>query len=102
MAGENFQIYTVQITGKCICETFPPSLYDLIIGPHVKKSPINLPKNVCSPMENFFKRKKSSHALGGRKHYALSLYLLPPLKASLISVVQIMAFQSKTTYPLCF
>ena len=36
MAGENSQIYSVQITGKCICETFPPPLHDLIIGPHVK------------------------------------------------------------------
>ena len=32
MPGENFQIYTVQITGKWICETFPPSLHDLIIS----------------------------------------------------------------------
>ena len=38
MARENFQIYTVQITGKYIYETFPPSLHDLIIRPHVKQS----------------------------------------------------------------
>ena len=35
MVGEKFQIYSVQITGKCICETFPPPLYVLIIRPHV-------------------------------------------------------------------
>ena len=39
MARENFQIYTVQITGKCICETFPPFLHDLIIRLYVKQYP---------------------------------------------------------------
>ena len=39
MAGEIFQILTVQIVGKCICETFLLSLQDLIIRPHVKQSP---------------------------------------------------------------
>ena len=37
MVGGNFEIYSVQITGKCICETFPPPLHDLIIRPHVKQ-----------------------------------------------------------------
>ena len=32
------KIYTVQITGKCICKTFPSSLC-LIIRPYVKQSP---------------------------------------------------------------
>ena len=43
MAGENFQIYTIQITGKRIFETLPPSLHDLIIRPHVKQSLMNFP-----------------------------------------------------------
>ena len=31
MVGENFKIYTIQITGKCIWETLTPSLDDLIL-----------------------------------------------------------------------
>ena len=37
MAGEIFQIYSVQVIGKCICEIFFPSFDDLIINPHVKQ-----------------------------------------------------------------
>ena len=44
MAREIFQIYTVQITSKCICETFPPSLHDLIIEPYVTPPP---PSYIC-------------------------------------------------------
>ena len=48
--------------------------------------------------KSLFKRKKFSHTFEGRRHYALSSYLLPFLKAlSLTSAVQTMAFQSKTT-----
>ena len=98
MAGEIFQIYTVQITGRCICENFPPSLHDLIIRPYVKQSPHKFAQKILFPMKSSFKRKKSSHTFGGRRHYALSSYLLPFLKASsLTSVVQTMVFQSKTT-----
>ena len=39
MAGEMFLIHTAQITAKCIDKTFPPSLHDLIIRPHVKQFP---------------------------------------------------------------
>ena len=38
MARENFQIYSVQVIGKCICETFFLSFHDLIINPHVKQA----------------------------------------------------------------
>ena len=64
MAGEKLQTYTVQITGKCVCENFPRSLHDLIIRPYVKHPPpsINLPKKVCSHIKGFFKRKTSSQA----------------------------------------
>ena len=36
MTGENSQIYIVQITEKCIFETFPSPLHYLIISPHKK------------------------------------------------------------------
>ena len=36
MNGENFQIYSVQITGNAFVTFFPP-LHDLIIRPHVKQ-----------------------------------------------------------------
>ena len=49
MARANFQIYTVQITGKCICETFPSLLHDLIIRPHVKQIPHKISKNSFFP-----------------------------------------------------
>ena len=91
MAGEIFQIYTVQITGGCLCENLPLSFHDLIIRPYVKQPPHEFAQKIFSPMKSFFKRKKSSHTFGGRRHYALSSYLLPFLKASfLTSVVQTM------------
>ena len=39
MAVENVQIWIVQLTEKCISETFPLHLHDLIIRPHVKQPP---------------------------------------------------------------
>ena len=39
MVWENSHICIVRITGKRTCETFPPSLHDLIISPHVKHPP---------------------------------------------------------------
>ena len=102
MAGESSQIYSVQITGKCIFETFCPPLHDLIISPHLKHHPINLPKKVCSPMQSFFKKKFppplyfGGRGGGGWRHYALSSYLFPFLKvSSLTFAVQSMVFQAK-------
>ena len=60
MAGEDFQIIA-----KWTCETFPPQLHDLIISPHVKQTPINLPKKVCSSIQVFFKKRVSPYFLGG-------------------------------------
>ena len=37
-----------------ICETFPPSLYDLIIRPHVKQSPHKFAKKSLFPHEKLF------------------------------------------------
>ena len=99
MAGQIFHVYTVQIiTGKCVSETFPPSLHDLIIRPCVKQFPHKFSQKSLFPNQKIFLEKKSSYTFGGRRHYALSSYLLPFVKASsLTSVVQTISFQSKTT-----
>ena len=57
MAGEYFQIHTVQITAKCICETFPPSLHDLIIRPYVKESPHRFTQKSLFLQENLYQEK---------------------------------------------
>ena len=55
---------------------FSSRLYDLIISPHVKHPPINLAKNVCSPMQGFFKNKAPPFFReGGRRLCDLSSYL---------------------------
>ena len=47
MNGENFQIYSVQITGNAFVTFFPP-LHDLIIRPHVKQpSALPPPYNIA-------------------------------------------------------
>ena len=76
MAGENFQIYTVQITGKCICETFPPSLHDLIIRPHVKQSPHKFAQKSLFPHEKLFKEKKGPPLILGGGDTMLYLHML--------------------------
>ena len=59
---ENSQIYSVHITGKCICET-PLPLYDLIISTHVKHPAHKFAqKNLCHA--KLFK-KKVPHILRG-------------------------------------
>ena len=56
MAGEHFQIYSVQINGNCICETFPSPLHDLIISPHVKLLSISLPKTFSPPCKALLRK----------------------------------------------
>ena len=91
MDGENCQIHTVQITGKCIYETFPPSLHDMTMRPHVKYSFHKFTQKCLFHQE----KKIPPIPFWGRRHYGLSSYLLPFLKASsLTSVVQTMVFQS--------
>ena len=91
MARENCQIYTIQITGKCICETCSPSLHDLILDPIKNTRPPPIP-------HKFLIEKRPPILLWGRRHYALSSYLLPFLKVSSLTFgVQTMAIQSKTT-----
>ena len=58
MAEEYFQIHTVQITGKCIRETFPPALHDLIIRPYVKQSPHRFTQKSLFLQEKLFQEKK--------------------------------------------
>ena len=91
--GEIFRFTLFKLL-KRTCETFPPSLHDLIIRPHVKQSPHKFAKKFFSPKKSFFERKKVSFTFGGRRHYALSSYALGSF---LTSMVQAMAFQSKTT-----
>ena len=57
MTGEDFQIYSVQVTRKCICKTFPLPYHDLIISPHVKQPPKFYPKNFILSYKAFFKKK---------------------------------------------
>ena len=101
MASENSQNCSVQITGKCICETFhlPCMMWSLI-------PMFNIPhkfarKRLFLHAKSF--KKKVPPYFGGRtpiwmrmKHYALSSYLFPFLKvSSLTFVVQTMVFQAK-------
>ena len=59
MVVENFQIYSVQITGKCICETFPLSFG--MIGSLVPIQDTPRPPQVCkkgwSPHKKVFLEK---------------------------------------------
>ena len=75
MAGKNFQIYSVQITGKWICKTFTPLPFiDLIISPRVKHPSVNFLKKLCSPMQRFVKKKVPPILWRWRegRHYVLS------------------------------
>ena len=56
MAMGNFQIYSVRIIGKSICETFPPPLHDMIIRSHVKRPHQKFFQKVCSSMQSLFKK----------------------------------------------
>ena len=108
MAVEHFQIYSVQITGKCICETFHfSSPLHLIIILHVKHPPINFPQKVRPAMQSFSKKTLTPSPyfwkIGrGQTLYFIFIYLS-------ISKNFIPNFcdtnydlSSKTTYPLCF
>ena len=106
MAGKNFQIYSVQIIGKCICETppplprpppLPPPLHDLIISPCVKQPHHHkFAQKSLFPYAKLFKEISPLILLRGRIYYALCSYLFPFLNVSSLSfVVQTMAFQAK-------
>ena len=78
--------------------TDSPLLHDLIISPHVKHSPINLPKKIYFPMQSFLLLYKnvSPYFVGERGDYALSSYLFTFLRDhTLTFAVQIMTFQAK-------
>ena len=78
-------------------------LHDLIISLHVKHLPINLPQNVFSPMQSFFKKKVAPYFLGGAGRRGggedtlyFTSYLFSFLKvSSLVFVVETMTFQAE-------
>ena len=77
---ENSQIYSVHITGKCICETLLP-LYDLIISTHVKHPAHKFAqKNLCHA--KLFK-KKVPHTLGGGEDILCLIFVSFPISKSL-------------------
>ena len=75
-------IYSVHITGKCIRQTFPPPLHDLMISLHVKQPQGICPKKFVSLCQAFL--KKSPYIFWWGKTLS-----------SLTFVVQTMAFQAK-------
>ena len=92
MTGKKFQIYSIQSTGKCFCETFPPPLHYLIISPNVKHLPINLPEKVCSSLE----KEKSYPILWEGGQCDLSSYLFHFLKVSFQTLaIKTMNFPAK-------
>ena len=95
MAEEIFPISSVQIIEKCILESFPPPLHDLIIGSHVKQPHYKLAQKSMFPHAKLFHEKKMPPYFSRRRFYALS-YLFLFLKVSYITfVVQTMVFQTK-------
>ena len=88
MNGENFQIYSVQITGNAFVTFFPP-LHDLIIRPHVKQ-PTALPpyniaqKTLFAPCIAYL-RKKAPHTLGvGGQGTQCFIFISFPISKSFI------------------
>ena len=61
----------------------PPQLHDMIISPHVKHLPINLPKNACSPMQSFFAKKVPPGFIGGEETLC-SIFISLPISKSFI------------------
>ena len=88
MAWKDFQIYGVQITGKCIFETHPlppppSSWHDLIISPpwRTHPSPDEFPPKSVSPHEKLLFGKKSPHFLGEKTPLQLHQMLFANLSA---------------------
>ena len=58
MVGKNFQIYSVQIIGKCIWWNSIHLWDNLIISPTMEDNPpINFPHKICPPRKAFFGKK---------------------------------------------
>ena len=88
MAGKIFQIYTVQINGKCVRELFLPLAWSDPYNP-CKAIPCKFAQKSLFPISKV-------PPWGGRRYYALSSYICPFLKvSSLTFVLQAMAFQAK-------
>ena len=72
-----------------------PPLHDLIIGPHVKHPPENLPKKVCFPMQSLFMKKASPYFVRGEEILCFIFKSIHISSSSLISVVQTITVQAK-------
>ena len=96
MAGEIFQIYSVQVIGKCICEFFLPSFDDLIINPHVKQPlPQVYAKKFVPHPGKVFLRKRSLHTFEGEEILCFIFISFPISKvSSLTFVIQTMDYLS--------
>ena len=72
MIGEIFRINSVQITGKCIWETFIHPWDDLVFSPPMKNNPYKFTQKSLFPLWKAFYRKKSplSHTLDGETLWA--------------------------------
>ena len=64
-------IYSVHITGKCIRQTFPPPLHDLMISLHVKQPQGICPKSLLHYAKLF--KKSPPIYFGGERHYHPSI-----------------------------
>ena len=71
MAGEIFPISSVQIIEKCILESFPPPLHDLIISSHVKQPHYKLAQKSMFPHAKLFHEKKNVPIFSRRGDFML-------------------------------
>ena len=89
MAGEKFQFKSVHINGKCIRQTFPPPLHDLMISLHVKQPQGICPKKFVSLCQAFLKKSPN-------------IFWWGKTLSSLNFVIQTMVFQAKLSSHCAF
>ena len=81
MAGEIFPISSVQIIEKCILESFPPPLHDLIISSHVKQPHYKLAQKSMFPHAKLFHEKKMSQYFQGEETLCFIIISFPISKS---------------------
>ena len=75
MVCENFQTYSIQFTGKCICQTPLSPWHDLIISPPCRTPPSYKFAQKCFfPMKCFFKKCPPPYFEDGGTLLMLSRY----------------------------
>ena len=85
----------------CSVNFATPPLHDLTISPHVKYSPINLPKKVCSPMQSFFTKKVPPYFVRGEETLCFIFISFPVCKGFIPNLCGTnYDLSSKTTEPL--